>query len=216
MSYPLTDTARRVWERIQELVSELLRVPHSRRYLLALAAGDRPEEFPSSLLVELQALSDEHWSLIGPMIPESCTDGLDLSRQVLWTEVLRPTGHDPAIVRKLRWMFFSSLGRAASYLLERDRAARLRNDWPEAASDKQGEPIQSQSGGNDVGIPGGTETRKPRTKRGRKPDTDPKEDKRITEAWAAGQYRTFADLERELKLEQGEGKRAVDRHRKRK
>ncbi len=58
--------------------------------------------------------------------------------------------------------------------------------------------------------------RKPRAKRGRKPDTDPKEDKRIAEAWATGQYRTFADLERELELDKGEGKRAVDRHRKRK
>ncbi len=59
-------------------------------------------------------------------------------------------------------------------------------------------------------------SRKPRARRGRKPDTDPKADARIAEAWATRQYRTFAELERELKLGKGEGKRAVDRHRKRK
>ncbi len=69
--------------------------------------------------------------------------------------------------------------------------------------------------GKRVGEPA-TEMRKLQPKRGRKPDTDPKEDKRIAEAWATGQYRTFADLERELELDKGEGKRAVDRHRKRK
>lgn len=52
-------------------------------------------------------------------------------------------------------------------------------------------------------------------RRGRKPDTDPKEDKRISDAWQTGQYLTFADLERELNLRPGEGKRACDRHRKR-
>lgn len=50
---------------------------------------------------------------------------------------------------------------------------------------------------------------------GRKPDTDPKEDKRIFEAWQSGQYKTYAELENELRLLKGEGKRACDRHRKR-
>ena len=58
--------------------------------------------------------------------------------------------------------------------------------------------------------------RKSRARRGRKPDTDPKDDKRIAEAWASRQYKTFADMERELDLPTGAGKRAVDRHRKRK
>lgn len=58
--------------------------------------------------------------------------------------------------------------------------------------------------------------RKSRARRGRKPDTDPKADARIAEAWATGQYRTFADLERELKLPSRGAKLAIDRHRKRK
>lgn len=55
-----------------------------------------------------------------------------------------------------------------------------------------------------------------RRRRGRKPDTDPKADAGIAKAWATRQYRTYADLERELNLPVGEAKRACDRHRKRK
>lgn len=54
-----------------------------------------------------------------------------------------------------------------------------------------------------------------RNRPGRKVDTDSKEDKRISDAWQTGQYRTYADLERELNLRAGEAKRACDRHRKR-
>lgn len=54
-----------------------------------------------------------------------------------------------------------------------------------------------------------------RNRPGRKPDTDPKEDKRIFDAWQSGQYKTYAELESELRLSKGEGKRACDRHRKR-
>ena len=56
---------------------------------------------------------------------------------------------------------------------------------------------------------------KTRTRRGRKPDTNAEEDKRIANAWATGRYKTFADLDRELNLAAGTAKRAVDRHRKR-
>jgi hypothetical protein len=52
-------------------------------------------------------------------------------------------------------------------------------------------------------------------KRGRTPDTDPKKDKRLAEAWATGRYRTFAELDTAEKLGKGEAKRAVDRHRHR-
>ncbi len=54
-----------------------------------------------------------------------------------------------------------------------------------------------------------------RTRRGRKPDTDPKKDKRIFDAWQSGHYKTYADLEDARDLPRGEGKRACDRHRKR-
>lgn len=70
----------------------------------------------------------------------------------------------------------------------------------------------SQPGGT-VPPRSGTEAKLKRA--GRKPDTDPEEDKRIAEAWASGCYRNYADLDRERGLKPGDGKRAVDRHRKR-
>jgi hypothetical protein len=53
------------------------------------------------------------------------------------------------------------------------------------------------------------------SKRGRQPDTDPKQDQRIAEAWETGQYVDYAGLARELHIDKREVKRAVDRHRKR-
>jgi hypothetical protein len=52
-------------------------------------------------------------------------------------------------------------------------------------------------------------------RRGRKPHTDPKEDKRIAEAWATKQYKTHEDLGREFGKTRCEIYRALDRHRKR-
>ena len=77
-------------------------------------------------------------------------------------------------------------------------------------------PIHPQSGGSDVAVPDVTERLKPRAKPGRKPDTDRKEDARVAVAWATGQHRRYADLERDLRLPPGAAKRALDRHRKRK
>jgi len=62
----------------------------------------------------------------------------------------------------------------------------------------------------------GTSTKK---RRGRTPDTDPKEDKRIADAWKTGRYRTYEACGREFGMT-GENigrrvKLAVDRHRKR-
>jgi hypothetical protein len=69
-------------------------------------------------------------------------------------------------------------------------------------------------GGPDVAKPPAS-AHKPRPKRGRKPDTDPKADARIVEAWATRQYGSIAELERAFGLRKGDGKRAMDRHRKR-
>ncbi len=52
-------------------------------------------------------------------------------------------------------------------------------------------------------------------KRGRPVDTDPKEDKRIYEAWKTGRHKTYADCDRELGLTRGATYSAVERHRKR-
>lgn len=52
-------------------------------------------------------------------------------------------------------------------------------------------------------------------RRGRKPDTDPKEDKRLATTWESGRYRTYAELDNEMNLPKGTSRRAVDRHRHR-
>jgi hypothetical protein len=51
--------------------------------------------------------------------------------------------------------------------------------------------------------------------RGRPADTDPKQDKRIYEAWKTGQHKTQADCDRELGLLTGATYAACERHRKR-
>lgn len=52
-------------------------------------------------------------------------------------------------------------------------------------------------------------------KRGRPPDTDPKEDKRIYEAWKTGQHKTKPDCDCALGLPAGTTYTACERHRKR-
>ncbi len=63
---------------------------------------------------------------------------------------------------------------------------------------------------------------RPKTKKraGRPPDTDPKRDKQISEAWNAGQYRSFdefagTDAGRRFNLTARDLRNAHDRHRKR-
>jgi hypothetical protein len=59
------------------------------------------------------------------------------------------------------------------------------------------------------------ENQKPKGKRGRKPDTDPKMDSRVADAWQTGQYRTYAECGREFRMNKKQVKQAIDRHRKR-
>jgi hypothetical protein len=56
---------------------------------------------------------------------------------------------------------------------------------------------------------------KPKPKRGPKVRYDPKEDRRIYEAWMTNSYRDFKDLARNLGSTCPQVKRAIDRHRKR-
>jgi hypothetical protein len=49
---------------------------------------------------------------------------------------------------------------------------------------------------------------------GRKPDTDPKADKRIVDAWKTGRYKTYEQLAKALGgMTKKQVKRAIDRHR---
>jgi hypothetical protein len=50
---------------------------------------------------------------------------------------------------------------------------------------------------------------------GRPPDTDAKEDKRISDAWKTGQHKRLADLAQVLGLHEKDVAKAIDRHRKR-
>jgi hypothetical protein len=56
---------------------------------------------------------------------------------------------------------------------------------------------------------------RPKKRIGRTPDTDPEKDRRVAEAWRAGHFRTYADLDSALQLDRGSAKKAVDRHRHR-
>jgi hypothetical protein len=56
---------------------------------------------------------------------------------------------------------------------------------------------------------------KPRPRRGRKPDTDPKADQRVADAWETGSYTTYADCAKALGMTRRQVERALDRHRKR-
>jgi hypothetical protein len=58
-----------------------------------------------------------------------------------------------------------------------------------------------------------TKTR--RKKKGRPPDTDAKEDRRIAQAWKTGTYSSLEDLAQALGKKKEEVKRALDRHRHR-
>jgi hypothetical protein len=59
------------------------------------------------------------------------------------------------------------------------------------------------------------EGRKVKRARGRKPDTDPKADKRVADAWATGEHKTYEDCGRALKMTRKQVKDAIDRHRHR-
>jgi hypothetical protein len=81
----------------------------------------------------------------------------------------------------------------------------------------QGGPGQGEGAGadrNQAGT-GQPEGNKGRRRRGRKPDTDPKADKRIADAWETKRFRTYAECARELRITPREVKAALDRHRKR-
>lgn len=86
---------------------------------------------------------------------------------------------------------------------EADRLAN--NDTVPPPLDKQGR------GGEN----GESSTRNTGTRRGRPQDTDPKADARVFDAWQTGNYKKFADLARELKIERRDVKLAIDRERKR-
>ena len=56
---------------------------------------------------------------------------------------------------------------------------------------------------------------KTKTQRGPRPRTDKAKDRRIADAWNTGNYRTYAELGRELGVSSAEVKQAIDRARKR-
>lgn len=93
--------------------------------------GQQPEAFPAQLLIGMQAILDEHWLVIEPMLPVD-DDGIDFRRRELWARILKPSNDDSEFFSKLRLMFFRALSHAATYALERDRAARVVGDSSEA------------------------------------------------------------------------------------
>lgn len=57
-----------------------------------------------------------------------------------------------------------------------------------------------------------TTSRRPR---GRPQDTDSKKDEQIYDAWHSGHYQKLEHLERDLRMPEGEARKAIDRHRQR-
>jgi hypothetical protein len=68
---------------------------------------------------------------------------------------------------------------------------------------------------SDPGGAGQAEGDKTKRRRGRKPDTDPKADKRVADAWGTGNFKTHEECGRALELTKKQVKDALDRHRKR-
>jgi hypothetical protein len=62
---------------------------------------------------------------------------------------------------------------------------------------------------------GGRPHQKGKRGRGRKPDTNPTADKRVADAWATGQYKTYERCGIALGMTKKQVKDALDRHRKR-
>jgi hypothetical protein len=81
--------------------------------------------------------------------------------------------------------------------------------------------MQREAGGvaagctSDQGEAGQGEGAKRKGKRGRQPDTDPKADQRVADAWGTGRYRTYEDCARALGVSKKQVKDAIDRHRHR-
>jgi hypothetical protein len=65
--------------------------------------------------------------------------------------------------------------------------------------------------GHDQGGAGQGEGKRPPRRRGRKPDTNPKEDQRVADAWASGQYKTYEELANALGRKERDVKLALDR-----
>jgi hypothetical protein len=59
------------------------------------------------------------------------------------------------------------------------------------------------------------EVKSKRSNRGRKPDTDPKADEQVWNAWRTGEHKTLQQLGSALEKDKKEVERAIDRHRKR-
>jgi hypothetical protein len=110
-------------------------------------------------------------------------------------------------------------------LLERKEAGDVRRTRSEAV-----EPLQRvidlaanwcrQQSPPPLALPdqGGTrqgEGKKQKRGRGRKPDTDPKADKRVWDAWESGEHEDLTALGNAFHMTKLEVRRALDRHRKR-
>lgn len=102
---------------------------------------------------------------------------------------------------------FKCLKESISYTALRDGVAKL-TDEDQPRIESMLEDVARDCAAGAAGTSRGR-------RRGRPSDTDPKNDMRIADAWHTGHHKTYADLERDLGLQPGDVKRAVDRHRHR-
>jgi hypothetical protein len=76
-----------------------------------------------------------------------------------------------------------------------------------------GGQAERAAAGRDQGAAGQGEEEKPRRRRGRKPDTDPKDDQRVADAWASGRHKSHEELANALGRKERDVKLALDRAR---
>jgi hypothetical protein len=96
--------------------------------------------------------------------------------------------------------------------------ARLGIRWPQSVNEARGGAgaHQTRSEQAEAANAGREQAHTERAgKRGRPTDTDPKADKKISDAWRTDQYKTYADLAGTMRIPTQEVKHAIDRNRKR-
>jgi tetratricopeptide (TPR) repeat protein len=163
---------------------------------------------------------------------------LDAAQDVIHKEILEENLQDSAVCsecRRLAWaylergnkdvarkiverIFEAMLGQNPQEDLElyvslHDRFRKLRQRL--GLPTEKFEVVRDEVSGWEPWTNSSSPTIEQRRKRGRPRDTDEDEDRRISEAWETGSYRTYDELAQAKKIPEREVRRALDRHRKR-
>jgi len=176
------------------------------------------QEFVTQLVAELDRLRNLDYDAheleyyTNPRFGWIATDGLEPGKCASIQRCINSiqNGREPDLrMRKLATEIGSRVVKVAQ---------ELSAAWPgerEGGTDATPPAAQTEQGEGDGGAetPAASDAPKPR---GRKPDTNAKEDKRIADAWATGRYKRFQELADQLSKPKLAVKQAIDRNRHRK